>query len=201
MTEVECLAMTKKHSMYLFDKQDLRNLVCDDELFPLFKLLKRERDVVFLHVYRRFTFKRIGAMQKTSRQRAHQLYGRSLYKMRMQMLEVLRATKSKTVEDQWLLKKAVQSINKNVQNSVANSKNLIKNFETFNKNAQFFNKNVQFFNENDETIIKTVDILIKNSVSFINNHRKLIRNSKIVIRNLEIVPLFSILVIRFPKNW
>jgi DNA-directed RNA polymerase sigma subunit (sigma70/sigma32) len=84
--------------MCFLDDDDLRELLCDPDIFPLFKLTEDEQHVLVMHFLKGFTFEITGSVVGFSRQRAHQLYKRTRQKIKKQMPAKLKECKSKPSE-------------------------------------------------------------------------------------------------------
>jgi DNA-directed RNA polymerase specialized sigma subunit len=79
--------------MCFFDKNDLRAWILDEEIFSLFKLLEREKQILHMHLVKGFTFEFIGGILRISRQRVHQLYANGVTKIKNQTADMLREYK------------------------------------------------------------------------------------------------------------
>jgi hypothetical protein len=76
--------------MHLFDKNDLRKLICNKEIFSLFNLMERERKILIGHVVNGVTFNILGKLLgDITPQRAHEIYKRALKKMQAQIVGIL----------------------------------------------------------------------------------------------------------------
>jgi DNA-directed RNA polymerase specialized sigma subunit len=76
--------------MCFLNDDDLRDLVCDPEIFPLFELSEREEKVLIMHLVKGFTFEITGSVIGTTRQRAQQIYKRTREKIKKQLLGILK---------------------------------------------------------------------------------------------------------------
>jgi DNA-directed RNA polymerase sigma subunit (sigma70/sigma32) len=86
----------QKFVMCFLSDDDLRDLLCDPEIFPLFNLSKREQKVLIMHLVKGHTFKITGTVIDTSRQRAEQIYKSTKQKMKDQLPELLKNSKRNT---------------------------------------------------------------------------------------------------------
>jgi DNA-directed RNA polymerase specialized sigma subunit len=76
--------------MHLLDKKDLREMICNDEIFPVFDLTEKEKQVLIMHVVRGCTFRLIAYVMNLSHQRVFQVYTNALRKIKKQTLDILR---------------------------------------------------------------------------------------------------------------
>lgn len=82
--------------MCFLNNDDLRELLCDPDIFPLFKLSEKEQHVLVMHLVKGYTFEITGTVIGTSRQRAQQLYKRTRAKIKKQLPAILKQCKAPT---------------------------------------------------------------------------------------------------------
>jgi hypothetical protein len=75
--------------MCFFDKNDLYNIVSDEKLFSTFRLLERERNIIFARVVKRIKYKHLAPALDISISCTGKLYKRGILKMKKQMVEGL----------------------------------------------------------------------------------------------------------------
>jgi DNA-directed RNA polymerase specialized sigma24 family protein len=73
--------------MCFFDKDDLHKIVSDEKLFSAFKLMEKEREIIFARVVKGIKYKHLAPVFKVSIARTHELYQRGIQKMKEQMID------------------------------------------------------------------------------------------------------------------
>jgi DNA-directed RNA polymerase sigma subunit (sigma70/sigma32) len=76
--------------MCLFTEDDLFDILKDKELFARFILLEREEKILKLHILKGLTFEIIAGIEGVSVARVHQVYVRTIKKMKKQLLQILK---------------------------------------------------------------------------------------------------------------
>lgn len=76
--------------MCLFTEDDLYDIIKDKELFARFNLREREEKILKLHIIKGLTFEIIAGTERVSVARVHQVYARTVKKMKKQLLQILK---------------------------------------------------------------------------------------------------------------
>jgi DNA-directed RNA polymerase specialized sigma subunit len=82
--------------MCFLNDDDLRELLCDPEIFPLFKLSEKEQHILVMRLVKGYTFQFTGSVIGTTRQRAQYLYKRTRGKIKKQLPAILKQSKPPT---------------------------------------------------------------------------------------------------------